>query len=79
MAATFGFHADEAGATFHCVLDARRAAPCRAPKTYSGLSPGQHVFKVYAVDRAGNADLTPATARFAIAPARRKHARGSGG
>ncbi len=77
--ATFGFHADEAGSTFRCALDARKAAPCRAPKLYSGLSPGRHVFKVYAVDLAGNADPTPATARFAIAPAKRKPGRGAGG
>jgi hypothetical protein len=64
--AVFGFHADETGSAFRCVLDARKASPCRSPKGYSGLSPGQHVFKVYAVDPAGNADLTPATARFAI-------------
>jgi hypothetical protein len=78
-AATFGFHADEAGSTFRCVLDARKAAPCGAPKDYSGLSRGQHVFKVYAVDRAGNADPTPATARFAVGPVKGKHGRSGGG
>jgi hypothetical protein len=77
--ATFGFHTDEAGSGFRCALDNRKAAPCRAPKSYSSLTPGPHVFEVYAVDRAGNADPTAATARFAIAAAKRKHARGSDG
>jgi hypothetical protein len=73
--ASFGFHADEAGSTFRCQLDAGKVTSCRSPKGYSGLAAGQHVFKVYAVDRAGNADPTPATARFATAPAKRKHGR----
>ncbi len=78
-AASFGFHADEAGSTFRCALDARKAASCGAPKGYSGLVPGPHVFKVYAVDRVGNADPTPATARFTIGPAKGKHGHSGGG
>jgi hypothetical protein len=70
--ASFGFRADEAVAGFRCRLDAGKVTSCRSPKTYSGLAPGRHVFRVYAVDRAGNADATPAIARFAIAPPTRK-------
>ena len=77
--AIFGFSADAAGATFRCGLDARRAVPCRSPKSYSNLPPGQHLFKVYAVDPAGNADSTPVTTRFAIGPAKRKPGRAAGG
>jgi hypothetical protein len=73
--ASFGFHADEAGSTFRCQLDAGRVISCRSPKGYSGLAAGQHVFRVFAVDLAGNSDSTPATARFTIAPPKRKHAR----
>jgi hypothetical protein len=73
--ASFGFHADEAGSTFRCQLDAGRVTSCRSPKGYSGLAAGQHVFRVFAVDLAGNSDSTPATARFTIAPPKRKHAR----
>ena len=70
--ASFGFRADEAVAGFRCRLDAGKVALCRSPKVYSGLAPGRHVFRVYAVDLAGNADTTPAVARFAIAPPQRK-------
>jgi hypothetical protein len=77
--AAFGFHADEPGSTFRCVLDARKAAPCRAPRVYSGLAPGRHVFKAYAVDLVGNADPTPASARFAIASPERKPGGSRGG
>jgi hypothetical protein len=61
--ATLTFRSSEAG-TFLCKLDGRKQAPCRSPKTYAGLTPGAHTFKVRAVDAAGNADPTPAVARF---------------
>jgi hypothetical protein len=62
--ATFAFRSDSPGSTFRCRVDGHRPAPCRSPKKYSGLSAGRHTFRVYAVDAAGNADATPATARF---------------
>lgn len=46
--ATFTFFADTAGATFRCKLDGKKAAPCRSPKSYRGLKPGRHTFKVWA-------------------------------
>lgn len=71
--AKFWFSADEAGAGFRCRLDRRTATACGSPKAFHGLAPGRHVFEVYAVDAAGNADPSPATARFAIARPRQKH------
>jgi hypothetical protein len=64
--ATFRFRSSEAKSSFRCKLDRRRARPCESPRTYAGLATGRHVFRVYALDAAGNADPTPARARFAI-------------
>ena len=72
-AASFFFRSGEPGSSFRCKLDKRKATACTSPKAYSGLAPGAHHFKVYAVDAAGNADPTPATAGFAIAPPQHRH------
>jgi len=64
--ATFSFRSNEPGSTFVCKLDKRKARPCKSPKTYAALKPGQHRFKVWAVDRAGNKDPTPAKKRFRV-------------
>jgi hypothetical protein len=64
--ATFRFRSSEAGSSFACKLDGRKAKPCRSPRSYTGLKPGQHVFKVWATDAAGNKDPTPAKRRFAV-------------
>lgn len=58
--ATFRFTSTEPGSTFQCKLDGKKWANCRSPKTYSGLKEGKHVFKVKAIDAAGNVDPTPA-------------------
>jgi CSLREA domain-containing protein len=60
------FTATEAGSTFQCKLDRKPYKPCRSPKTYKKLKPGKHVFKVRAVDKAGNVDPTPAKRAFKI-------------
>jgi hypothetical protein len=65
-AAQFAFASSEPGSSFRCRLDAHKATPCRSPKRYAGLSPGQHTFKVFAIDSAGNADTTPAIAHFSL-------------
>ena len=52
--ANFKFNSDEAGSSFMCKLDKKAFAGCRSPKTYKKLKPGKHVFKVKAVDPAGN-------------------------
>ena len=61
----FGFSANEPAA-FHCRLDQRRFVLCEPPKAYRNLKPGRHRFEVFAVDAAGNRDLTPAVSRFWI-------------
>lgn len=71
--AKFWFSANEAGVGFRCQLDARGATACGSPKAFGGLPPGRHVFKVYAIDAAGNADSSPAVARFKIPPLPNRH------
>ncbi len=71
--ATFNFTSSEAGGGFRCKLDARALAACDPPKTYSGLAPGRHVFRVAAVDSAGNTDASAAVARFAIPKPKARH------
>jgi len=61
----FVFTANEAGASFRCKLDRDRFRPCRSPRRYR-LGVGLHAFRVFAVDRAGNRDRTPAVARLRI-------------
>jgi DNA-directed RNA polymerase specialized sigma24 family protein len=57
--ATFSFSASESGSDFECRLDAGSWQACSSSKTYGGLKKGAHVFRVRAVDAAGNADGTP--------------------
>jgi hypothetical protein len=45
--ATFAFSGN--GGAFECSLDAGAYAPCTSPTTYTGLSEGQHSFRVRAV------------------------------
>jgi hypothetical protein len=62
----FKFSSNEAGSSFECKLDKKPFKPCRSPKQYKGLKPGKHVFKVRAIDPAGNVDLSPATKKFEV-------------
>lgn len=71
--ATFDFTSSQAGGGFRCKLDKRPLAACNPPKTYSGLGFGKHVFRVAAVDSAGNTDTSPAVARFAIPKPKARH------
>ena len=71
--ASFRFASSEAGGNFLCKLDSGKEAGCTPPRTYSGLGPGSHTFKVRAVDSAGNADRTAAIARFSIPRPRPRH------
>jgi hypothetical protein len=72
-AASLFFRSDEPGSVFRCRLDQRKAVLCGSPTRYEALGVGPHIFRVAAVDRAGNVDPTPATARFSISPPRRAH------
>ncbi len=64
--AKFKFDSSEVGSTFECKLDRKPFKPCRSPKKYGALKPGKHVFKVRAVDAAGNLDQSPAKRAFSI-------------
>jgi CSLREA domain-containing protein len=63
--AKFKFTASEKGAKFECKLDKKKFKPCKSPKTYKGLKPGKHVFKVRAV-KGKKVDPTPAKRKFKI-------------
>jgi Ca2+-binding RTX toxin-like protein len=63
--ASFAFTSNEAGARFRCKLDRAPFRPCRSPRVYR-LAPGRHVFRVYAIDRAGNRDPSPALVMLRI-------------
>ena len=56
----------EAGATFRCRLDGGPAKPCGPKIDYVGLKKGKHTLLVFAVDAAGNADATPASATWRV-------------
>jgi CSLREA domain-containing protein len=62
----FKFSSSEKGSTFRCKLDRKAYRVCKSPKTYKNLKPGRHVFKVRAVDRAGNIDSTAAKRKFVV-------------
>jgi hypothetical protein len=65
---TFKFKSDEVGSTFKCKLDHKKFHKCKSPKTYHGVAPGKHSFKVEAIDADGNVDPTPAKDKFKILP-----------
>jgi glucose/arabinose dehydrogenase len=65
--AKFTFAASLPGASFRCKLDRRKAASCRSPKTYKGLKPGRHTFKVWATVGLLT-DPTPAKFSWKILP-----------
>jgi Ca2+-binding RTX toxin-like protein len=64
--AKFGFTSNEAESTFQCSLDNGPYGSCTSPKTYTGLSVGNHTFRVKATDKAGNVDPTPAVRSFQV-------------
>ena len=67
----FNFESTEAGSTFRCKLDKGRFRRCGVRWRYGHLAPARHALRVFAVDAAGNADPSPAVARFAV-PAKPK-------
>jgi hypothetical protein len=63
---TFEFVSSSAGSSFRCTIDAGTAVPCASPFTTDPLTSGVHVFRVEAIDTAGNADPTPAARTFSV-------------
>jgi hypothetical protein len=63
--AQFSFRSSETGSTFRCKLDSKKKSNCKSPKTYKGLKPGRHTFKVSATDQAGN-ESKPAKRSFRV-------------
>ncbi|HEX3256084.1 MAG TPA: sigma-70 family RNA polymerase sigma factor [Gaiellaceae bacterium] len=57
--ATFSFSSSESGVSFQCRLDGGSWQPCSSPRSYGGLKKGAHVFRVRAIDAAGNVDSSP--------------------
>ncbi|HEX6116297.1 MAG TPA: hypothetical protein VFY99_04305 [Solirubrobacterales bacterium] len=64
--ASYSFSSDEAGSTFRCRLDRKPFKSCTSPRKLRRLDDGKHRFQVIAVDRAGNADPTPAKDGFKV-------------
>ncbi len=72
-AAEFEFSASDGGgsgvASYECRLDSSQAGDwmaCASPKEYASLADGAHTFEVRAVDKAGNADATPAVSTWTV-------------
>jgi len=64
--AKFKFSSSESGSSFECKLDKKPFRKCKSPKKYKKLKPGKHVFKVRAIDAAGNVDGSPAKKKFRV-------------
>jgi len=65
--ATFEFICyDGTACTFECELDYGGFSSCSSPKTYISLSEESHIFRVRAIDAAGNVDGTPATRNWNV-------------
>ncbi len=65
--AKFRFSSSEAQSSFKCKLDKKRWKKCRSPYKLK-VPPGNHLFKVRAIDRFGNADPTPARFSWRVKP-----------
>ena len=68
--ARFTFGAGESGASFRCKLNRAPYDPCQSPARYRDLKPGSYVFRVFAIDRQGKADSTPAKFSWRVLPPR---------
>ncbi|MGH2968596.1 MAG: thrombospondin type 3 repeat-containing protein, partial [Solirubrobacteraceae bacterium] len=64
--AAFEFRANQDRSSFTCRLDAGAAEPCASGKSYTGLADGSHTFTVFATDRWGTADASPATRTWTV-------------
>ena len=64
--AIFTFTANEPVFEFECQLDADPFEQCESPMEYSDLAPGNHVFRVRAIDLARNVEHPPVSHAFAV-------------
>ena len=62
--AVFSFASTEAGSTFQCAFGNAPFSACTSPDAVDVPGSGAHVFKVRAIDAAGNIDPTPAVYRW---------------
>lgn len=60
------FSSSEPGGSFRCNFDSQPLAACSSPLILRRLKPGRHRVRITAIDAAGNADPTGATAKFRI-------------
>lgn len=70
--ASFSFISTEAGSTFLCAIDEEAFVSCSSPLTTRKLRRRRHTFQVRAIDSAGNADSTPATANWKVRRKKRR-------
>ncbi|KFE71193.1 hypothetical protein DB31_3323 [Hyalangium minutum] len=67
LSATFRFSGAGPGGHYQCSLDSQSYVGCDSGTiTFSPLSNGEHYFKVFAIDAAGNADASPAEYRWVV-------------
>ncbi len=60
-AARFEFASPDADVGYACKLDEGSLAPCRSPRVYRKLKPGEHVFRVYAEAPGASVEYSAAT------------------
>ncbi|MDQ5895261.1 MAG: large repetitive protein [Actinomycetota bacterium] len=62
----FSFTASKPGSTYLCSLDGTAFTTCASPRTFSGLSVGNHELKVKARDAFGNIQAVPTSKSFKV-------------
>ncbi|NWG07049.1 MAG: hypothetical protein HXY35_10250 [Chloroflexi bacterium] len=62
---SFEFHSSHTGNLFNCMLDGVENA-CTSPQSFNNLEVGEHTFSVYATDRVGNVDPSPASCTWEV-------------
>jgi hypothetical protein len=73
--ARFWFSSSEPGSRFECRLDGRPFRACEAPWTVRVKRGAKHVFRVRAIDQAGNVDSSPARYAWLVMRLPGHHAR----
>jgi large repetitive protein len=63
---SIGFSSNFTGASFVCSWDGEASTPCTSPASRSGLADGNHSFKVWAMDSAGNIDPNGASYSWSV-------------